>query len=35
MKMTWKKFFYILLGVAVLVLLGFLYILYLVNAVPR
>ena len=35
MKMTWKKFFYILLGLAVLVLLGFLYILYLVNAVPQ
>ncbi|MBK95389.1 MAG: hypothetical protein CMJ79_06685 [Planctomycetaceae bacterium] len=34
-KMTWRKFFYILLGLAMLLVLGALYILYLVRSVPE
>jgi len=35
MKMSWRKFFYILLGLGVLVILVALYILHLIRAVPE
>ena len=35
MKMSWRKFFYILLGLGVLVILVALYILHLIRTVPE
>lgn len=35
MKMSWRKFFYILLGLGVLVILVALYILHLIRAIPE
>ena len=35
MKMSWRKCFYILLGLGVLVILGALYLLHLIQTVPE